>query len=440
MIQDHSTELLRGPIFHTPSPPALVHIPDGALLIRGGRIAACGHFADLQRAHPQAASTDLRGGFLLPGFIDTHTHFPQVRIIGGMGLPLLEWLEQRALPEEARMSDARYAAQVAQEFVHSLASHGTTTAMVFGAHFAHATAGLFEAAARSGLRIVCGQVFSDRQLRPELHQTAESSYRDASELIRRFHGRGRLLYAVTPRFALSASEAILEVCQTLMSEHPGVRFQTHINENEAEIAAVAKMFPWAQDYLAVYERYGLGGPRAVMAHNVHSTDSQLERMAAAGTSVAHCPSSNASLGSGIFPMARHRRAGVRFALGADIGAGTGFGVMKEGLQAYLMQRAAPGGTVLGAAQLLYLATKAGAEARALDHETGDFTPGKSADIAYVKAPEGSPLAAVLQRATAPEDVLAAIFTLADAECIQEVRVAGDVILFHRLAPSPRKFS
>ena len=427
MIQDDSTELLRGPIFHTPSPQAMVYIADGGLLIRRGRIAACGPFADVQRDHPDASCTDLRGGFLLPGFIDTHTHFPQVRIIGGMGQPLLHWLEQRALPEEARMSDARYAAQVAQEFVHSLASHGTTTALVFGAHFAHATAELFEAAARAGLRIVCGQVFSDRYLRPELHQTAESAYRDASELIRRFHGQGRLLYAVTPRFALSASEAVLEVCQTLMREHPGVRFQTHINENEVEIAAVAKAFPWAADYLAVYERYGLGGPGAVMAHNVHTTDSQLERMAGAGTSVAHCPSSNASLGSGVFPMARHLRAGVRFALGTDVGAGTGFGVMKESLQAYLMQRATPGGTVLSAAQLLYLATKAGAEALALENETGDFTPGKSADIAYMKAPEGSPLAAVLQRATAPEEVLAAMFALADAECIQEIRVAGDVV-------------
>jgi guanine deaminase len=298
---------------------------------------------------------------------------------------------------------------------------------VFGAHFAPATAALFEAARAAGLRIASGLVLSDRLLRPELHQTPEAAYRDSKGLISRFHGKGRLLYAVTPRFALSASEAMLEVCQTLLREHPSVRFQTHLNENREEIAAVARMFPWASDYLDVYEHYGLCRQGSVMAHSVHSSDSELARLAHSGTAVAHCPSSNAALGSGLFPLRRHLRAGVKCALGTDVGAGTGFGMLKEGLQAYLLQRLAGEPMNLNAGQLLYLATLAGAEALGLEKETGDFQPGKSADFVYLHPPEGSPLARITGRTEDPETVLAALFTVAGAETVREVRVGGTVV-------------
>jgi guanine deaminase len=400
---------------------------DGGLLIRDGRVAACGDFETIRAANPQAATVDQRGGFLLPGLIDTHTHFPQLRVLGALGRSLLDWLEDCALPEEARMADESHARRIAGGFVHALASHGTTTALVFGAHFAAATASLFEAAAKSGLRMIGGMVLSDRRLRPELHQTPANAYRESSDLIRCFHGRGRLLYAVTPRFALSTSEAMLEVCQTLLREHEGLRFQTHLNENPREIAEVAKLFPWASDYLAVYERFGLGGQGAVMAHNVHATASELERLGASGTAVAHCPCSNATLGSGLFALKSHLNAGVRVALGTDVGGGTGFGLLKEALQAYLLQRVAPEGALLDAAQMLYLATRAGAEALGLEAETGDFQPGKAADVVYVRPPLDTPLLAVLERAETPEQALAAIFTLAGAESIQEVRVDGSVV-------------
>ena len=187
----------------------------------------------MRRQHPDAAVTDLRGGFLLPGFVDTHIHFPQLRVIGGLGRQLLDWLEHHALPEEARMADVNHATRIAKGFTQALASHGTTTALVFGAHFSAATSALFEAA--SGLRILSGLVLSDRTLRPELHQTPEAPDRESTELIRRYHGKGRLLYAVTPRFALSTSEPMLEVCQTLMRENDGVLLQSHLNENKQEI-------------------------------------------------------------------------------------------------------------------------------------------------------------------------------------------------------------
>jgi guanine deaminase len=422
-------ELLRAAIFHTPRNAfhhagALEAYADGGLLIRDGRVAACADFAQIRAAYPDVTVTDWRGGFLLPGLIDTHVHFPQVRVIGSLGRELLDWLEHCALPEESRMADLAYAHQTARLFVDALASHGTTTALVFGSHFAAATECLFEAADATGLRIASGLVLSDRLLSPDLHQTPDQAYRESTRLIRAFHGRGRLLYAVTPRFALSASEAMLDVCQTLLREHEGLRFQTHLNENREEVSQVARLFPSDADYLGVYERHALVGPYSVLAHNVHPTGSELERLASHGAAVAHCPASNAALGSGIFPLRSHLNAGVRFALGTDIGAGTCFSLLREGLQAYLMQRVAHEGWLLTAPQLLYLATRAGAEALQLEDEIGDFQTGKAADFVYLRPRPDSPLSAIADRAGELPRILAALFTLADRECVEEVRVEG----------------
>ena len=422
-------ELFRASVAHTPHnpflhPSALRCHHDGALLIQHGRVVAAGEYGELQRQHPDAIARDWRGGVILPGFVDTHVHFPQLRVLGSLGLSLLEWLDQAALPEEARMSDLAYAEDTARRFVAALASHGTTTALVFGAHFAGATAALFEAAERSGLRVVSGLVLSDRRLRADLHQSPSDAYLQSCTLIRRFHKHGRLLYAVTPRFALSTSEAMLEICQSLMAEYPDVRFQTHINENPAEIAAVQQAFPWSRDYLDVYERFGLNGPRSVFAHSVWSTAGELERMAGSDASVAHCPCSNAALGSGVFPLRRHLDAGVHVSLGTDVGGGTGFGMPKEALHTYLTHRVAPDSVALDPGQMLYLATRAGAEALGLADETGDFTSGKSADFVYVRPPAGSVLADVLVRAETVPHMLAAIFTLAGTESVHEVRVGG----------------
>jgi guanine deaminase len=354
-------------------------------------------------------------------------HYPQLRIVGRLGRSLLDWLQQAALPEEERMADAAYATDTAARFVAALAAHGTTTALVFGAHFAAATAALFDAAATSGLRIISGLVVADRFVPPPLRQTPEDAYRDSSALIGRFHRRGHLRYAVTPRFALSASEAMLEMCQTLVAEHRDVLVQSHINEDPDEIRKVAETFPSAPDYLGVYERFQLTGPRTVLAHNVHTTDGQLARLAATRTAIAHCPTSNAALGSGIFPLRRHLKAGVRVALGTDVGGGTGLGMLKEALQAYLMQRVAAEGVVLDAAQLLYLSTLAGAEALGLDGEIGSLCSGKAADFVYLRPPAGSVLEAVLQRASSPDEMLAALFTLGGDESVREVRVAGSIV-------------
>jgi guanine deaminase len=429
-------QLFRATIFHTPEnpfpldisdPAALTCYEDGGLLVDNGRVVVCAEYTAVRDAHPGAATVDWRGGFIIPGLVDAHVHFPQVRIIGAMGRTLLDWLVAVALPEEARMADRGYAAETARLFVHALASHGTTTALVFGAHFAEATAELFDAASTSGLRVASGMVLSDRLLRPELHVGAEQAYRDSAMLIERYHRRGRLLYAVTPRFAYSTTESMLEVCQQLMTDHPDVLLQTHINENRTEIGELGRLFPWARDYLAIYERYQLSGARSVMAHNIHATTSEIARLADAGAAVAHCPGSNAALGSGCFPLRRHIDAGVTCALGTDVGGGVGFGMLKEGLHAYLMQRLAPDAKALDVARLLYLSTRAGAMALGLETEIGDFRPGKAADFVYLRPPRGSVIEAAVRHAAEPAQALASLFTLAGAESVREVRVEGDIV-------------
>ena len=426
------TRIVRAQVAHTPlnpfvHEPALEAFEDGALAFSGGRIVACGVFQEVCAACPDAEVIDARGAVLLPGFVDCHVHYPQIGVIGSMGLELLDWLRLRALPQEVRMADESYAALVADRFVRGLAANGTTTALVFGSHFTAAQEALFSAAAGLGLRVASGLVVSDRGLLPALHVAAETAYEMSRALIERWHGRGLVRYAVSPRFSFSCSEELLDVCGALGRETDGLLITSHLNENASEIELVAELFPWARDYLDSYERHGLLGATSVFAHDVHPTYGELRRLAAAGATVAHCPSSNAFLGSGLFPLRGHVEAGVRVALGTDVGAGTGLSMLGEGLAAYQAQMLAPRGIRLGPAHLLWLATAAGAAALGLGDEVGDFTVGKSADFVLIRPEERSTLAAVLERSESLEGAIGAVFTLAREESIAEVRVAGEVV-------------
>jgi guanine deaminase len=269
---------------------------------------------------------------------------------------------------------------------------------------------------------------SDRNLIPELEVSPEVAVSSSRGLIERWHGRGLLRYAVTPRFSVSCSDELLSRCGELAREAPGVLVTSHLNETLGEISLVRDLFPWASDYLATYERYGLVGAGSVFAHDVHVGESELGRLAGAGAAVAHCPSSNAFLGSGLFPLRRHLDAGVRVALGTDVGAGTGLSMLNEGLMAYQVQMLeGPKGVRLGPAHLLWLATAAGASALGLSDEVGALSPGLSADFVLLRPPAGSTLAAVLERADSFDARLGALFTLGREESVVEVRVAGRVV-------------
>jgi guanine deaminase len=426
--------LFRAAVLDTPENPftggALRAETDGGLRVRDGVIADRGPFAALAARYPGDDVVDLRDGLLLPGFVDTHVHFPQVRAIGGLGMPLLDWLERCALPEEARLADRAYAEAVAADFVAGLVQAGTTSALVFGAHFADAVDALFAEATRAGLRITSGLVVSNRLLRDELLTTPQRAHDEGLALARRWHGVGRTRYAVTPRFSLSCDDALLDSCRSLLAEVDGAFVTSHVNENSVEIATVAGLFDGC-GYVDTYDRRGLLGRRSVLAHNVHPTDVELGCLAARGATVAHCPTSNAALGSGLFPLKRHLAAGVRVALGSDVGAGTGFSLLKEGLQAYFVQQlSGEDGVPLTPAHLLYLATSAGAEALELA-EVGDLSIGKRFDAVWLQPRAGSTLAVALRHATDADDALAKTFALGCPADVAAVWVDGE-----RLTPEP----
>jgi guanine deaminase len=422
--------LYRGTFLDTPHSPFKGHHlradQDAALLVRDGVIAARGPADAMLQKHPGEEVVDLRHGLVLPGFVDTHVHYPQVRAIGGLGLPLLDWLERCALPEEARLADATYAASVAADFVDGLARAGTTTALVFGSHFATAVDALFTEATRVGLRMTSGLVLSDRILREDLFTDPDRAYAEGSALAERWHGVGRTRYAVTPRFSLSCTNPLLASAGALLRDVPGSYFTSHLNENPEEIRGVRELF--GCDYTATYDQHGLLTERSVLAHNVHPTRSELQVLGRRGVSVAHCPTSNAALGSGLFPLGSHLAFGVRVALGSDVGAGTGFSLFKEGLQAYFAQQLLGlDGHRLTAGHLLHLATAAGADALGLAQTTGDLSVGKEYDALWLSPEPGTTLDVALRHAHSPDDALAKAFALASPADVRQTWVAGDAI-------------
>ncbi|MDE3130702.1 MAG: guanine deaminase [Acidobacteriota bacterium] len=420
--------IYRGRVLDTPEDPfhggSLRVEGDGGLYVTDdGRIADRGAYVDVRARHPTDPVRDLSDGLLLPGFVDTHVHFPQARIIGALGMPLLEWLERCALPEEARLADVDYARAVAGEFLDGLSGAGTTTALVFGAHFAPAVDALFEAASAVGPRVTSGLVVSDRLVRSDLCTTAQRAYDEGLALASRWHGNGRSRYAVMPRFALSCSDELLASCSALHAAVPGSWISSHLNENVAEIAQVRELF--GSSYVGSYDRHGLVGPQSVFAHNVHPERAELERLGDARATVAHCPTSNAALGSGLFPLGRHLAHGVAVAIGCDVGAGTGYSLFKECLQVYFcQQQLGADGVALSPSHLLYLATAAGAAALGLDDQIGDLSVGKAFDALWLRPPPGSSLDVALDHAGTPEQALARAFALATSYDVAGVWVGG----------------
>ena len=427
-----ATRLWRGTVAHVPRDPfdvgaeALEGWGDGAIAVDAdGRIVEVGAWPDVRARNRDAGVEDRRGAWLLPGFVDAHVHYPQVGVLGGLGLRLLEWLERRTWPHEVRFADAAFARAEARRFLGLLARNGTTSALVFGAHQAVAMEGFFHEAVASGLRITAGLTVGDVGLPEPLRTTPELAYAEAAFLARRWHGRGRLRYAVTPRFSVSSSEALLAACGAVARDVPGVWATSHLNETAEEIAVVRARFPDAGDYLSTYEAAGLVGPRSVFAHDVHPTEDELARLAAAGAAVAHCPTSNQALGSGLFPLARHLRAGVRVALGTDVGAGTSFSLCGEATAAYAGQMLlGTYGAPLTGAHLLYWATAAGARALGLEDRVGDLRPGRDADLVALRPTPGSTLEAALAHAADLPSALATLIALAREEAVEATWVAG----------------
>lgn len=411
-------------------PEALEIVERGALLVGDdGRIQATGDRADLEDQAGIARRVDHGAAWLLPGLVDGHSHFPQYHVTAAAGSDLLDWLNRSVFPAESRFLDEDYAQATAAGFVGRLLACGTTTAMVFGSQFPGANLALFDAAKAAGLRLIAGMTVMDRAAPEVLLHTLDQAREGMEHLIAHVRDEPLLHYAVTPRFAPACSPALLELCGEIHRTHPDSYLQTHINESPAEIEWVARLFPERRDYLDAYQHYGLIGPRSILAHDIHVSDSQLERIADAGCGVCHCPGSNLYLGSGLFPLRRHQQRHIAVAVGTDIGAGTRFSLWQELAEVYKVQQVQ--GYRLGAAELLYLGTLGGAAVLRLDKETGNFETGKSADF-LVLDPLGSRyLAERLDHCESHEDQLFCLLHLATEREVRATFVAGEAVWFNR---------
>ena len=395
---------------------------DGLLLVEDGHVVACGDYAALRELVGDTPVEDLTGKLITPGFIDTHIHFPQVDIIAAHGAQLLDWLEQHTFPAEAAFADPAHAAEAATFFVDELLRNGTTTALVFGSVHKGSVEALFRVALERDMRLIAGKSLMDRNAPEGLTDTVESSRADMESLIADWHGKGRLGYAVTPRFAISCSDEQLAMAGEVLAEHPGVWMQTHLSENQREIDETAALFPAAKDYLDVYDGFGLVGPRSVFAHCVHLQGDAFQRLANAGSAVAFCPTSNLFLGSGLFPLEEACSHGVKVGIGTDVGAGTTFSILHTLGEAYKVGQLR--GAALDPFHALYLATLGGARALDLGDRIGNLAPGKEADFLVLDLAATPLLARRLAGDRSLENRLFALTVLGDDRVVERTYLAG----------------
>jgi guanine deaminase len=399
----------------------ITHFDDGLLVVEDGRVIACGPYAELAERFPAAPVTAFPGKIITPGFVDAHVHYPQTETIAAHGSQLLEWLDQHIFPGEMRFVDRTHADDIAGFFLEELLRNGTTSALVFATVHVQSVDALFDAALARDMRIISGKVLMDRDAPDGLRDTVISGRADSEALIARWRGRGRLGYAVTPRFALTSSEDQLASAGEMVAAHTDVRLHTHLAENTNEVAAVAARFPKAKDYLDVYERFGLVGPRSVFAHCVQLQDDALGRMAHCGAHAAFCPTSNLFLGSGLFDLAAADRHGLNLGLGTDVGAGTSFSLLHTMGEAYKVCQLR--GVSLDPYRALYLATMGGAKALGIADKVGGLSPGQEADF-VVLDPKSTPLLTRRTIGASLHDRLFALQILGDDRAIAATYIYG----------------
>lgn len=410
-----------------------LHEPKGAVAIGDdGRILWRGARAAVPEDYRAAPAEDHGDCLILPGFIDVHIHFPQYRMLAAPGKDLLDWLSRFTFPEEARYGDVSYAEAAAEKFLDRLVANGTTSAMVFSSVHKPCAEALFAAAHERRMAILTGKTMMDRDVPEAVRDTAEAGGRDSAALYQTWHRRGRLRYVVSPRFAVTSSEAQLRVAGELMQALPDALMQTHLSESQGELARIRALYPNDKDYTDVYDRFGLLSERSVFAHGIHLSERECRRLSETGSTVAHCPTSNMFLGSGLMSMAHLGKPSrpVGLALGTDVGGGTSYSMLATLGAAYKAQMLS--GYRPTALELFHMATRRNAEALRLADEVGSLDSGKWADIVVIDPKATDVLASRQELSQSLEDMLFALAILGDDRAIRATYVAGRKIYERRV--------
>lgn len=426
---------IRASIFHCLADPgessdsnAWEFFEDGMLLVDGDKVVGVGDATDmsqrLDESGQETTDLDYRGKLLLPGLVDCHVHFPQLDIIASYGEQLLDWLNRYAYPGEMRYADEDFARSAAGFFLDELLAQGTTTAAVFATVHPQSADAIFAAAEQRNMRLIAGKVLMDSNCPDALSDDPESGYEDSRRLAERWHGVGRLAYAITPRFALTSSEAQLEAAGQLAAEYPETWIHTHLAENHDEISEVATLFPWSRSYLDVYDHFGLLRERSVFAHCLHMDAADLARMSEAGGSAAFCPTSNLFLGSGLFNLRAMHGASIPVGLATDVGGGTSLSMFRTMSEAHKVLHLQ--GQNLPASRALYLATLGAAQALGLQDSIGNLKAGKDADFVVVDPAATPVMARRAEYCESGEELLFALMTLADDRHVAATYVAGQL--------------
>lgn len=421
----------RGEILHFLADPAKVpleqsyqYFEDGLLLIKDGHVQQLGDASTLlPTLDSEVDVVHYQDGLMVPGFIDTHIHYPQTEMIASYGEQLLEWLENYTFPEEKQFKDFDHSKQVAEFFLSQLLSAGTTTALVFGTVHPESVDAFFTAAQAKKLRMICGKVLMDRNCPDDLQDTAETGYQESKTLIEKWHNVERLQYAVTPRFAPTSSDEQLAKAGELLKEYPDVYMHTHLSENKNEIAWVADLFPESKGYLDVYDQKQLLGRRSVFAHGVHLHDDECQRLHDTGSAIAFCPTSNLFLGSGCFNLKQAEQFDVNVGMGTDIGAGTSFSMLTTMNEAYKTQQLR--GDKLDPFKSLYLATLGGAVALDLEGTIGNFSVGAEADFIVLDYKGTDLMERRISRCSTLDEKLFALSILGDDRHVKATHVMGE---------------
>lgn len=401
---------------------AVCHDRRGAVAISEGRILATGPADSLIVQFPAATRHDHGDALVLPGFVDAHAHYPQTRMIASWGKRLIDWLNTYTFPEERKFADPAYAAATADLYLDLLLANGTTSVVSFCTIHPESVDAFFAAAAARDMRVVAGKTCMDRNAPDYLRDSAQSAYDDSKRLLQAWHGRGRAVYAVTPRFSPTSTPEQLAAMGALWAEHPDCPMQTHLSEQLDEIAWVKGLYPEARDYLDTYEAHGLVGPGALFGHAIHLEPREIDRLKEAGAGLIHCPTSNAFIGSGVMAVMDLCRSGQKVGLATDTGGGSSFSMLRTMAAAYDLGQLR--GMPLHAAQLLWLATEGSARALRMADKIGTLAPGSEADITVLDL---ASTPAIAQRAAMAGDIWEAVFPtimMGDDRAIRQVWVAG----------------